>query len=505
MSLFCSGRKKRKIEDCNIPSMRKFVQCKTFPSFVRAIQPYDKEIMRLREELDLWVGRQRREVTLDTFLNTWERGHHFTTDQNGEKEQLMSRIVVALADAPWDCDGFSPRELSFLLGNKDAAIFRVHLRGENVIGTNSLYLQDFPQIFARDALDVDKLDYHFRNLAEAEDFMDYSLSLTALASAANVYKLLPDATIDLRVTNRPLHRSRWVQKQWLSVDGQQPRSRLCQYSAPLSRPMTFACIANFESGTFDIDPEYLREVMAMSTGNSLFIAAPLLCDPNELPAEHEIQRVVGNIGRAGMGFLIPPQETRILNLEANTWNVVTHAAYDGEPENSFQSTSMHLSFTPYTQPIKLSDHGLQDTEAFLVESLVAVHDRERWIAHVDILKTLGSPLFARHFKAECKHIIDAESFKDLVAVDNWEELLDKDDISGVFRAQGNWLARLAAAAISVRKGYQTVILPDSFCWECVNHGASLRQHSSLDSMLIDSRPGLQMQRPHTCTTRRKDW
>ena len=36
----------------------------------------------------------------------------------------------------------------------------------------------------------------------------------------------------------------------------------------------------------------------------------------------------------------------------------------------------------------------------------------------------------------------------------------------VVRAHSNWLARSAAAAISVRMGHQTVLLSDSHCWKC---------------------------------------
>ena len=36
----------------------------------------------------------------------------------------------------------------------------------------------------------------------------------------------------------------------------------------LSLAQTFACIAMFESGTYDVDPSILEHVFAMSSGNS---------------------------------------------------------------------------------------------------------------------------------------------------------------------------------------------------------------------------------------------
>jgi hypothetical protein len=39
----------------------------------------------------------------------------------------------------------------------------------------------------------------------------------------------------------------------------------------------------------------------------------------------------------------------------------------------------------------------------------------------------------------------------LISIDNWDELLDSPFAIGIFRAQGNWVARLAAACILARK------------------------------------------------------
>lgn len=78
--------------------------------------------------------------------------------------------------------------------------------------------------------------------------------------------------------------------------------------------MTFACISNFEPCSFETGPSLPGEVMAMSTGNLIFVVAPILCDPCEILMEHEVQRVIGNIGQAGIGFLIPPRETRIMKI-----------------------------------------------------------------------------------------------------------------------------------------------------------------------------------------------
>jgi hypothetical protein len=62
----------------------------------------------------------------------------------------------------------------------------------------------------------------------------------------------------------------------------------------------------FETGTVDLDPGFLKAVMAMSSGGSIFVAAAVLCDPYERPNSTEVRRIAGNVGRAGISMLSPP-------------------------------------------------------------------------------------------------------------------------------------------------------------------------------------------------------
>lgn len=48
----------------------------------------------------------------------------------------------------------------------------------------------------------------------------------------------------------------------------------------------------------------------MSSGNPLYVAAALLCDPYDEPHATELGRMVGNIGRAVTTFLISPPKVK---------------------------------------------------------------------------------------------------------------------------------------------------------------------------------------------------
>jgi len=404
-------------------------------------------------------GIQTPSVSPDVFHNTWQRKH-----------DIKSKLSIALKSAPWvwdkdDEETMTLQKLNYWFGDERAAIFYLEsgYKGGATLPDNALDREDYTEIFRQDALDIGQLDVHLHT--QMQNHIQYALSLKALASAEGIYKLLPNATVDLRVTSSPLYATSWV-----SMETDSHSETHQRFNFELSRCRTFACIAHFESGSFNIDPQLLKDVMAMSSGNSIFVAATLLCDPFEKPAEYEIRRVVGNVGRAGLAMLIPPQDPKIRTLAPDTWNLINHAPFDGKLEVSFQSTSLHLSFTPYTMAINTGDHGSQDKEAFFVETVVSVYDQNKWIGDLNVLKTVSDPFFSRHKSSPgCTHIIDEDTYEyeQLVCFDTWEEILDREDMSGVVRAHGNWLARLATAAVSVQKGYPTVILPSSVCWECV--------------------------------------
>lgn len=224
----------------------------------------------------------------------------------------------------------------------------------------------------------------------------------------------------------------------------------------------------FESGAYNLDSRDLEHVFAMSSENSLFVASPLLDDPSEGGDEIYIKRVIGNISRAGMAMLLPPQDPQIRKPQSGIWELVNHALFDGQISDSFQHTTHHLSFTDYTRPCNVGGHGARDTEVFFIESLVSAYDREKWVADLDVLDTAKSSKLSRlegPFKS-CGHGPNAMPHHELTAVDNWQEFLDRENGPVVVRAWQNPVARLATATVSIMQGYRTVLVRGKICWTC---------------------------------------
>lgn len=151
-----------------------------------------------------------------------------------------------------------------------------------------------------------RLAWHFQTAeAEADPYLK---SAKAVSTAAMIYKNFPDATIDIRVLQCKLWQAQWVKlhpsQDQAFTHGATPESLRPYY---LDRACAFACVTIFESGHYNLHPEELADVMAMSTGDSLFVGDALLCDSSPQSCSGVIRRISGNIGRPGIAFLVPPE------------------------------------------------------------------------------------------------------------------------------------------------------------------------------------------------------
>ncbi|KAF8851387.1 hypothetical protein BDZ45DRAFT_679169 [Acephala macrosclerotiorum] len=329
--------------------------------------------------------------------------------------------------------------------------------------------------------------------------------LKACAAIGELYTSLPGASISTLVFETPLSAAKWIPG--FQEESRDFRRSEALFSNPTSDAQTehgcgltlqqsFACICMLDSGTCNLDPDALDNIFALSTGNSIFVAGALLCDPFEAP-KAEVRRVTGNIGRAGISLLLPPPEPKILKRSSANWSVIDHGTFDGTPEDGFQKTSIHLSFTEYEFALKVGnrDRHIIDRPINLLETLVSVYDGSRWVADLDILEALDAMRYRiGGSRAKCipPHRISDElklacekrprtKFQEarhlyplstIITIDNWDELLDppgyEESQVMVVRAHKNWLARLALATVCWKKGLKTIVASDTTCWPCMS-------------------------------------
>lgn len=332
------------------------------------------------------------------------------------------------------------------------------------------------QLMRSDTVDWPKLAGRLFNIRAELD-----LSFLGMKFIETLFKGIPDATIDVRAVQLDLSMALWFSRKKPLGINDLPRDTLhvnvdaaCLNTCleDIDTATCFACIAMMETGSYNLRPEELQDVFAIGVADSLYIASALVQDPSRKTA-CPIKRFTGNIGRSGMAFMVSPKAPEIKPYDTiDQWYKYEHKEFDGTMEDCFEGTSLHLSFSEAFQPINIGFSGGQDVEAYFLETLVSVYERETWIAELDILRALKclpadleQRLLARNLKP-CKcEPVSARGPK-IISIDNFAEIIVSPRKAGIIRASGNWQARLAAVAICRAKGYKVILKPENMCWGC---------------------------------------
>ena len=337
---------------------------------------------------------------------------------------------------------------------------------------------DLPLAFVTEALGTGRLEpsklfSHFEDctipVLAAVNTPEYFRSLIALSTAREIYDDLSQADVDVSVVSRPIARARWAS------------TSLSQHMSRITRNISLACVSMFDTGYLDLQTEDLDDVLAISSGNALYASEILLCDPTCPPKEHALRHLIGNVGKPGLALLLSPRDTILREPDFETWQLVNHDKFEGVFEDSFASTSLHLSLTGYEQPLNIQRHGGRDKEAFYLEAVISAHKNGAWVADLNFLDLfrniyqakgdlpLRSPL--RFLPPTCTHDAAEESdttaFPILSSIDNWYEYLDRPSNAAIIRARGNWIARSAFAAIRLPEQEKLIIGSERICWACV--------------------------------------
>lgn len=328
------------------------------------------------------------------------------------------------------------------------------------------------------ALDADAVDTAEMIAIIAATTKDYKYyeSLKALAAAYKIYSGFDGATISPHVVTKPVFGAKWAQRE-NSIS--QSRETCLSSIGLLDRLHTFACIAYFESDGLDMNPSQFDNVMALSSGDSIYVAAWLTCDPAERQPANAVHRLHGNVGKAGLILLVPPADPKTLVPGVDNWKFIDRENFDGTVTNAFTGTSLHLSFTDWCIPIDVGEagRGRRDAEAYIIESLVSVYDRGKWIGDMDVLQALSKgchqPDHEFFYKPFCDHhyahtLDPTKSDPPIVTIKNWDEFLEHPKSPAVAMAHGNWDAKLALAVLGVRRG-DRVFVADRICEICFEY------------------------------------
>ncbi|KAI1453582.1 hypothetical protein F4805DRAFT_461586 [Annulohypoxylon moriforme] len=258
----------------------------------------------------------------------------------------------------------------------------------------------------------------------------YFDSLQAIGRAESIYSKLPGAKVDLQVTSTRVNEAKW----WKET----------QLRGARTLKAIFSCIAYFETGIFDADPDTIGEqTFALCHGTSIFVASGLLTDPIDEVPIIPVERIV-----VGVQLLICPLMEK--------------------------HRTVSLSFTGYEQALDLERQSGRDAPAHFIETAISVYDKGKWVADLDIIKASRS--WIKDMSWDCQHSDEQKAnistLRSIVSIDSWDELLDPPIENAIVRGYGNPTARLATAALAVRMGLRVTILPSRPCWICLQTGTA---------------------------------
>ncbi|RWA14935.1 hypothetical protein EKO27_g222 [Xylaria grammica] len=320
-------------------------------------------------------------------------------------------------------------------------------------------------------------------------------TLLAMTLIESLYRGMDNATIDVRAVQVNFAEAKWVRSAITQAGSKARGKNTVSLQAAGNRvpylhtdgvdtATCFACIAMMETGSYNLDAHELRNVFGLCASDSLYIASCLLRDPADRLKGPPVQRFTGNIGRAGMAFMVPPNEPEIRRYDLiDEWYQYDHNAFTGIMEDCFEGTSLHLSFSEASQAVNVNFSGGRDVEAYFLETLISVYNRKEWIAELDILglvtsKNLkSSDDLPRGKTCNCKDHSARGGPTVIIAIDNFAEMLVPPNQPGIIRAEGNWQARLAATALCLAKGYRVVIKAPNTCLACLVDMAMARDLS----------------------------
>lgn len=314
-------------------------------------------------------------------------------------------------------------------------------------------------------------------------------SVRAFAAVVETYSDLANSTIALKATYAPLDGLNWARYYPLNAkESGDPdedfKNRMLPI--PLSRELRFALLVYLETGHADVDPRTLDRVVAVCSGDSIFVSAPVLLDPFEITNESSARLCClrGNIGRAGIALLTTPDYPLMKSSQEASWRAIGHEQFDGELLDSFKGTSLQLGFTNFKLPIDTGNLGAYDMDLVFMEAIIRVNDRNgTWIGDLNILKAMEK--WNRvELPTDCNHKgddRDASNIPYATAIDNWDEFLDEPEGAMVFRARGNWIARLSAAGFGGQQRKRLVVIVPhggDVCWNCFYNSVNRAEWSN---------------------------
>ncbi|KAF5552211.1 hypothetical protein FNAPI_7126 [Fusarium napiforme] len=265
-------------------------------------------------------------------------------------------------------------------------------------------------------------------------------TLVSLYHSYTVFKALPRLFVRIQCLETAL-----LDAHWAKPSNFYPRGSRTSYSfedfyfmnlAHCTGVIHFQILAHLMCG-YDIHHSAIpSHIMGLSFEDSIIVPASLIHDPGEKVSH--LTRILGNIGRPGLTLLIAPANPMLAPLDEGVWRISNLNRFNGKAEDTLSTTSLHLSFTDWTQPLSSRGaSGSRDVQCALMEAVVSIKDSGQWVGDVDILKALESDMIhMARLDPFCSHARGTLPQNHMHSIECWDELRDCPEEQLVIRASG---------------------------------------------------------------------
>jgi hypothetical protein len=171
---------------------------------------------------------------------------------------------------------------SWVFGDMETAAVFVREGSKSIVQSN-FHVDDFVHCHEKGLLSNTRIMSHVLKQGFPSSVANM---LGALSTVDGIYEKLSGATVSLKCFEKPLLESKWYN--WNSLQRGATR-----------RKLALAIVSYFDSGSCDLDPEDLDQVIAVSTGDSIYVPAQVShCNIFPLCAPHLVSissRFVGGV------------------------------------------------------------------------------------------------------------------------------------------------------------------------------------------------------------------
>lgn len=296
------------------------------------------------------------------------------------------------------------------------------------------------------------------NIIMSKPPTDWFRSLELIGVIDEIYSRMHGATISLGVIEYPLLEAYWTALSYPphSEAGRREETHIRgtgDMLAQMSREHSMACIAMMQTGVSNLDPSDLSQVMAMSSDNSIFVAASLLTDPHTKVRPQDIRHIIGNVGYPGLNLMIgPPGCLRISRPKNEVQTLSNTSRHSWTRQDKFGGSSLHLSFTGKRFPLVTTDEDTIDQDIFHLQSVVSLWDNRKHIADLDMLRLEKEGVSRISLNCLCAEIQQEPNGMEVMTLDSWRDILRPPRRRlAIVRAHQNLCARLAAVALCLQR------------------------------------------------------